>query len=103
MMLLRLLLCCFLVMSVSNLYGQEEAGKVKDNSKPTNVYSQVDNFFDAPISPNSTPFGYIPTLSSAPNEDNSLTLELPFLFSTKTDRVGLGDIRVRYFYIPYRD
>lgn len=31
------------------------------------------------------------------------SFEVPFLYSTKTEKFGLSDIRLRYFYIPYRD
>ena len=88
---------------LSSAYGQEDQGKEKDNSKPTNVYSQVDNFLEFTKYKTYNTFGYNPKLSYTPNEDNALNLEVPFLYSTKTDQFGLSDIRFRYFYIPYRN
>ena len=81
--------------------SQEEP--IKDNSKPTNVYSQIDNFLQFDTNPDFNTFGYNPRISYAPNADNSLVLEVPLLYSTKTNKFGLSDIRLRYFFIPYRD
>jgi hypothetical protein len=82
------------------MFAQEEEAKGKDNSKPTNVYSQVDNFLEFTRYEKYNTFGYNPRLSYTPNEDNALILEVPLLYSTLTDKFGLSDIRLRYFYIP---
>ena len=84
-------------------FGQDDTSKEKDNSKPTNVYSQIDNFLEFTKYKTFNTFGYNPKLSYTPNEDNALNIEIPLLYSTKTDKFGLSDIRLRYFYIPYRD
>ena len=95
----------FILCTISSfcLYAQVDNDNQKDNSKPTNVYSQIDNFLEFATYKTFNTFGYNPRLTYTPNEDNALTLELPLLYTTKTDRFGLGDIRLRYFYIPYRD
>lgn len=88
---------------MSIAYSQEDQTKKKDNSKPTNVYSQLDNFLEFTRYETYNTFGYNPKLSYTPNEDNALNIEVPLLYSSKTDKFGLSDIRLRYFYIPYRD
>lgn len=99
---LLFLTCNILQISGFSL-AQEQSAKEKDNSKPTNVYSQVDNFLEFTRYKTYNTFGYNPKLSYTPNEDNALNIEVPFLYSTKTDKFGISDIRLRYFYIPYRD
>ena len=90
----------FILLSCFQVHGQDVS---KDNSKPTNVYSQIDNFLQFETNPSYNTFGYNPRISYAPNPDNSFVLEVPLLYSTKTDKFGLSDIRLRYFLIPYRD
>jgi hypothetical protein len=98
------MLAFFLLFSISGfVHGQDESTKEKDNSKPTNVYSQIDNFLEYTSYKTYNTFGYNPKLSYTLNEDNALNIELPFLYSTKTDKFGISDIRLRYFYIPYRN
>ena len=82
-------------------FGQ--AQDEKDNSKPTNVYSQIDNFLGFTRHNDYNTFGYNPKLTYTPNDANALSLEVPFLYTTKTDNFGLGDMRFRYFLVPYRD
>ena len=96
-------LIIILLLHTQLLMGQENIQKEKDNSKPTNVYSQVDNFLEFTRYKTFNTFGYNPRLVYTPNEDNAINIEVPFLYSTKTDKFGLSDIRIRYFYIPYRN
>ncbi len=81
------------------LFAQGE----KDNSKPTNVYSQVDNYFEYATGPGYHTYGYNPRLSYTPNEDNLILVDLPFKYHSVSQKFGLSDVRVRYFNIPYRD
>ena len=80
---MRIAAILFLIIPMA-LMGQDEVAK--DNSKPTNVYSQLDNFLQFETNPAFNTFGYNPRLSYAPNEDNSIVLEIPFLYSTKTNK-----------------
>lgn len=98
--LLPMLVLCFWS---STVLGQQESAETRDNSKPTNVYSQIDNFLEYMWSPDLETFGYNPRITYAPNADNLILAEIPLLYSSKTERFGLGDIRLRYFGIPYRD
>lgn len=77
--------------------------KEKDNSKPTNVYSQIDNFLEFKYSPEYNTFGYNPRISYAPHENHSFVLEVPLLYNFKYEKFGLSDIRFRYFGVAYRN
>ena len=92
----------FLLLGTTTILAQTEE-KEKDNSKPTNVYSQIDNFLQFESTPDFKTYGYNPRFSYAPNEGNSLVLEVPFLYSTLEGKFGIGDPRLRYFAIPYKD
>jgi len=98
-----LLILVVYLLELNVAIAQDTSAKEKDNSKPTNVYSQVDNFLEFTRYKTYNTFGYNPKLSYTPNEDNALNIEMPLLYSTKTGKFGLSDIRLRYFYIPYRD
>lgn len=80
-------------------YSQE----AKDNSKPTNVYSQIDNFFEYVDAPSFNTYGYNPKLTYAPSEDWSLVIDLPFRYHDQTNKFGLADVRLRTFYVPYKN
>lgn len=104
-MLLRIITILYflIVLSIRLSVAQNAPEKEKDNSKPTNVYSQVDNFLGFTKYETYNTYGYNPKLSYTPNEDHAINFEVPLLYTTKTDKFGLSDIRLRYFYIPYRD
>ncbi|MBD0400110.1 hypothetical protein [Flammeovirga sp. EKP202] len=93
-------LLTLIFISFSNLiYSQEE----KDNSKPTNIYSQIDHFVEFNHSPEGDTYSYNPRVSYTFDETNLLLVELPYRFLPKTNASGLGDPRLRYFYIPFKD
>ena len=70
----------FLLLLLPGLQAQDSGPK--DNSKPTNVYSQVDNYLEATIFQGYKTFGYSPQFTYTPNEDHALILQVPLLFST---------------------
>ena len=96
---LIVLLC--LVISTKS-FSQENDDK-KDTSKPTNVYSQVDNFLEFVTAPDYNTFGYNPKLTYAPTDELSFVLEVPLRYHNKTEKFGLGDVRFRTFYVPYKN
>ena len=100
---LVLILIILICLSGVTVAQDAEPAKEKDNSKPTNVYSQVDNFLQFETHPDFNTFGYAPRLSYAPHEDHLFLLEVPLLYTTLTETFGLGDVRLRYFMVPYRD
>ncbi len=98
-------LISFLSFSVfvnNELIAQNDTVKV-DNSKPTNVYSQIDNFLEYKKAPDYQTYGYNGRISYAANADNLILAEIPFRYHTETEKFGISDVRLRYFYIPYRD
>lgn len=94
---------CFLLFLIGLTSYSQENSYEKDTSKPTNVYNQIDNFFQFVKAPDHNRFGYNPKLTYAPSEELSFVVETPLLYHTKSEKFGLGDIRFRTFYIPYKN
>lgn len=83
-------------------FGQQE--KVIDASKPTNFYNSVNHAFEFTSRPDGgNLLGYRANLVLAPSEKNLILGEIPVLYNTETKNFGLGDIRARYFYLPYKN
>ena len=75
-----------------------------DSSKPTNFYSFIDNTFEYQrVDDETSLVGYRGNLTMALSEANLLLVEAPLLRNTKTQKFGVGDIRARYFYLPYKN
>ena len=74
-----------------------------DASKPTNFYSLLDNTIENTSSSNQNVFGYRGKLMLAPSEKHLVLAEVPLLYNDRTEKFGLGDIRGRYFYLPYKN
>jgi len=91
-----------LICNYSYSFSQEQA-EAKDNSKPTNVYSQIDNFLEFKTTPDFNTIGYNPRITYAPHENHSFVLDVPLLYNTKSEKFGLSDIRLRYFGVFYRN
>lgn len=91
---------CILFTAIANAQEKEI-----DPSKPTNLYSRLNNNFEYTNrkSGNDT-WGYRANLNYASrSEAHSVSVELPLLYATKTEKFGLGDIRFRYFWVPYKN
>lgn len=74
-----------------------------DASKPTNFYTQLDNSVEFAKSEGQKIYGYRGNLTYAVSAANLLLAELPVLHNDRTGKTGLGDIRARYFWLPYKD
>lgn len=74
-----------------------------DASKPTNFYSMLDNTMEFSSQKNQNVFGYRGKVSLAPSEAHLILGEIPIMYNDRTSKFGLGDIRARYFYLPYKD
>ena len=74
-----------------------------DASKPTNFYTFLDNTLELTNSTNQNVFGYRGNLTYAPSSEHLILGELPLLYNNRTKKFGLGDIRARYFWLPYKD
>jgi len=92
-----------LLLFVFNYTNAQVESNKKDNSKPTNVYSQIDNFIEFRTSPEFNIIGYNPRISYAPHENHAFILEVPLLYNLKYEKFGLGDVRFRYFGVAYRN
>ncbi len=95
-----LLLFCLIS---SPLLGQDDDAGQIDASKPTNFYSFLDNTLELTNSPGQNVFGYRGKLTLAPSEAHLVLAEIPLLYNDRTSRFGLGDIRARYFWLPYKN
>lgn len=82
-------------------YSQEEVQI--DASKPTNFYSMLDNTLENTSSPNQNVMGYRGKITFAPSEAHLILGELPLLYNDRTSKFGVGDIRARYFWLPYKN
>jgi hypothetical protein len=85
-----------------SLYGQE-APRI-DASKPTNFYSYLNNsleFISREKSGNL--IGYRANITFSPSERHLILGEVPFQYNIQTEKFGLGDVRARYFYLPYKN
>lgn len=74
-----------------------------DSSKPTNFYSFVDNTLEYSDQPNQNLFGYRGNVTLALSEAHLALAEIPLLYNDRTKKFGIGDIRARYFWLPYKD
>ncbi len=84
--------------------GQDEQTPERDASKPTNLYSQLQNSAEWIDLGETNVFGYRAVLNFAtPDQNNLLAAEVPLLYNDRTSKFGLGDIRLRYFGILYKD
>lgn len=97
----RLIITALLISFGTFLFGQEEV--VIDASKPTNFYSYIDNTLEYSNQPNQNLFGYRGNLTLAPSEAHLILAEIPLLYNDRTKKFGLGDIRARYFWLPYKN
>lgn len=75
-----------------------------DASKPTNFYSSLDNTLEMNLLRSTVSLiGYRGKLTLAPSERHLILAEIPLLYSLPNEKFGLGDVRARYFYLPYKN
>ncbi|WP_136479805.1 transporter [Cognatitamlana onchidii] len=82
-------------------FAQEEDSI--DASKPTNFYSFVDNTLEYSSQENQNVMGYRGKLTLAPSAEHLVLFEAPLLYNDRTEKFGLGDLRARYFWLPYKN
>lgn len=75
----------------------------RDVSKPTNFYTFLDNNFEYISTPQAALMGYRANLTFSFSEKNLLLAELPLVYNTGNKQYGVGDLRLRYFWLPYKD
>lgn len=81
--------------------GQDE--EAIDASKPTNFYSFLDNTLEFSSQKNQNVFGYRGKLTLALSEAHLVLAEAPLLYNDRTEKFGIGDLRARYFWLPYKN
>ena len=96
-------LLAFIISSFDLLHAHEEDEDI-DASKPTNFYTQLINWAEY-ISNKSGGdlMGYRGEILYAPSDAHLILGEIPLLYNNQTDKFGLGDLRARYFYLPYKN
>jgi len=88
--------------STASLYAQEE--KQIDASKPTNFYSYLNNALEfISREKNGNLIGYRANITYSPSERHLILGEVPLQYNLQKGKVGFGDIRARYFYLPYKN
>lgn len=63
----------------------------------------LDNTFEYSSKSNENILGYRGKITFAPSEAHLVLGELPLLYNDRTNKVGVGDIRARYFWLPYKN
>ncbi len=89
--------------AVSNLSAQEEDEPELDISKPTNFYTFLDNNLETTFTDGANIYGYRANLTLSIDERNLMLIEAPLLYNDASKTFGIGDLRTRYFYLPYKD
>ena len=98
---LKVIILIFLIAVFPNLQAQDDANI--DASKPTNFYSFLDNTLEYSSRPNENVIGYRGKITLTPSEAHLILGEVPLLYNDRTEKFGLGDLRVRYFWLPYKN
>lgn len=98
----RIIYLLLILMSVSVSAQSNEPQEI-DASKPTNFYSLLDNTFEIAASENQNVMGYRGKFTLAPSEAHLVLAEIPVLYNDRTKKAGIGDLRARYFYLPYKN
>ena len=107
--ILNTLIIAFLLIGSTYCYSQdddkkpEDAADEMDTSKPTNFYSFLDNTLEYASHESHNIFGYRGKVTLALSEAHMLLAEVPLLYNDRTEKFGMGDFRVRYFWLPYKN
>ncbi len=101
----RVLFTCLYVLGSLPLMSQDSSHNHIDPSKPTNVYNRLSNNIEYNFLRNGRrTYGYRANLVLASRlQHHSAHIEIPLLYSSSSKKFGLSDIRLRYYWIPYRD
>lgn len=81
----------------------QEGEQEIDASKPTNFYSLLDNTLENTAHSTHNVFDYRGKILFAPSEAHLILGEIPLMYNDQTSKFGLGDVRARYFFLPYKN
>jgi hypothetical protein len=99
---LSLLLSSLFLLYSASLFAQEK-GPI-DASKPTNFYSYLNNAVEfISRERNGNLVGYRANVTYSPSERHLILGEVPLQYNLQKGKFGIGDIRARYFYLPYKN
>lgn len=86
---------------LNNLIAQDTE---VDASKPTNLYTQINTVLEYQTHESGHDiYGTRINAQYTFNPDNLLLVEVPLLYNSGTEKFGLSDMRVRYFYAAKRN
>lgn len=102
MKLIKVELTFLIILSALTTLAQQEPAI--DASKPTNFYSYLNNSLEfISREKNGNLVGYRAGITYSPSERHLILGEVPLQYNIQRGKFGLGDIRARYFYLPYKD
>jgi len=91
-----------IIFCLSGLLAAQD--KKIDSSKPTNFYPLLDNSFEYNSRESGGNLvGYRAQFIYPPSEAHLFLAELPLLYNDKSEKFGFGDLRLRYFFLPYKN
>ncbi len=98
-------LICILFFSLKKIAAQESITPHIDPSRPTNLYTRLSNNLEYNFLKNGNrTYGYRGNfIWASRNQKQAAQIEFPLLYSTSSGKFGVGDIRLRYNWIPYKD
>ena len=85
--------------------AQVTPGPHIDPSKPTNLYTRLGNNLEYTfLRQGNRTFGYRANFVwASASQKLAAYVELPLLYATSSNKFGLSDIRLRYFWLPYKN
>lgn len=89
----------FICIAWTSLLAQDSEENI-DPSKPTNIYTRINNNFEFTDRSGEQEYGYRFNYNYA-TSDIQFTAEVPYLYNASSKQYGLSDIRLRTFYVPY--
>lgn len=90
------------ILKTQDAYSQAKV--TIDPSKPTNFYNSINSALEFSARGNGgNQFGLRANLVLAPSDRHLVLGELPLLYNTESKAFGLGDVRARYFFLPYKN
>jgi len=98
-----LIIALLLLISIDSLFAQSSQDSTLDVSKPTNFYTFLDNNFEYTSTEGANVFGYRANLTFSISPKHLVLAEAPLLYNDYTKKIGIGDLRLRYFWLPYKD
>ncbi|MEO6329689.1 MAG: hypothetical protein ABIO55_12185 [Ginsengibacter sp.] len=94
----------FLCLVKTSAQNTTPTGQI-DPSKPTNQYTRLSNNLEYNfLKAGKRTYGYRANfIWASPRQHHSLYMELPLLYATVSQKFGLGDMRFRYYWVPYKN